>query len=144
MNRKTRILAKFLLLGLCIAPMGCETFRTWQANPNVQFAETEALKLAAAYFSNGGNADTAWSISNGLSILGDVAAYSTQSTATTAQNAKAQVRAFADDKTAVNGLATGVANIIITTAPKTASQKAAIVQAVSDGIGKGAAAVTAP
>ncbi len=135
---------KIAFLILCFSTLGCAQLQDFQNRPSVQFAETEALKLAAAYFSNGGNADTAWSISNGLSILGDVAAYSSQSTATTAANAKAQVRAFADDKTAVNGLATGVANIIITTAPKTAGAKAAIVQAVSDGIGKAAGSVSAP
>lgn len=121
---------------------GCETLTAWQAKPGVQFAETEAVKLAAAYFSNGGNADTAWGISNGLSVLGDIATFRSQSVQTVAANARAQVKSFADNPTALNGLATGVANIIANAAPQTAGDKAAIVQAVANGIGTAAAKVS--
>lgn len=124
----------FILFPAFLPFTGCETLTAWQANPKVQFAETEAIKLAAAYFSNGGSTDNAWAISQGLSVLGDVATFATQSNAGTAASVQQQVKAFADNPKAVNGLATGLANVVVKAAPSTAKEKAAIVDALSRGI----------
>lgn len=130
-----------ILTALLLPISGCTTLQTWQANPKVQFAETEAIKLAAAFFSNGGNTDNAWAISAGLSVLGDVATFATQSTAGTAASVSAQVKAFADNPTAVNGLANGLASVVVKVAPSTAAEKTAIVLALSKGIQSAATAV---
>lgn len=137
---------KLLLIAvaiLCVPLSSCETLSSWQSNPMVQFAEMQAIKLAQSYFNNGGNTDTAWGISNGLNLIGDIASFSLQqklakdaqeANALAADKLKAQVKAFADDKTAVNGLANGIASVVNTSKAQTPEERAKITLAIANGI----------
>ncbi len=145
-----RLLSISLAILCCIFP-GCTTLTAWQANPRVQFAETEAIKLGLAFFSNGGSADTAWGISNGINIIGDIANFSQQqrqaadaaaANALAAAQLKAQVKAFADNPKAVNGLADGLAKVVQTSGAATPSERAAVTLAIANGIQQATTAAT--
>lgn len=134
-------IAAILTIALCLPLTSCDTLQAVQSKPGVQFAEMEAIKLTQAFFSNGGSVDSAWGISNGLNLIGDVTTFAiqqkratseAQASALAAAAVKAQVKAFAGDQTAVNGLATGVANIV--SAAKTPAEKAKVTLAVAAGI----------
>lgn len=136
MKHKTHL----LLLPLILSLSGCESLRTWQANPNVQFAETEALKLGFAFLANGGKSDNLWSIGQGMNLIGDVYTFATTASPTT--TVKAQVKAFSDNPVAVNTLANGLAKVVST--GKTPAEQAKVALAVATGIQKAAGAVTQP
>lgn len=137
-----------LALSLCIAITGCDTLAEWQKNPNVIFAETQVIKLAQAYFSNGGNVDTLWGISNGVNFIGDVTTFAIQqkqakdsaaANAIAASQLKQQVKAFADDKTAVNGFASGLSAVMATSNAKTPEERSKVTLAIAATIQKVAA-----
>lgn len=125
-----------LLLVLTFALSACESLRTWQANPNVQFAETEALKLGFAFLANGGKSDNLWSIGQGMNLIGDVWTFA--NTASPTSTVKDQVKAFADNPTAVNTLANGLAKVVSTA--KTPADQAKVTLLLANGIQKAAAA----
>lgn len=134
---------KHLIIIPLLLLTSCAVLDTFQSKPSVQFVETEAIKLAASYFSNGGSVDSAWGIAKGLSIVGDAVAFSRQQNsanpnALAAQTAARAVKEFAGSKTAVNGLAGAVADLVVSASPKTPIQRAEIVQAISKGIGDAA------
>lgn len=131
---KIQLLA-FLALNLA----GCATLENWQSKPAVQFAETEAIKLAASYFSNGGSVDSAWGISTGLNAVSDIVTFAQQQKAP--QTAAQAVHDFAANQTAVNGLATGVANIVTSSGAKNPAETAKVIQAIAGGIQVAAASV---
>lgn len=146
MKKLTAILAVLLL-----SCAGCETLTRFQANPTVQFVEMQALKIAQSFFANGGETDAAWGIANGLNIIGDITTFARQqraaktveeANALAAAKLKAQVKAFAGDPTAVNGIANGVADIMTTANPTTPEQRAKITLAVAAVIQKVAASET--
>lgn len=118
----------------------CATLQSWQAKPAVQFAESEAIKIAAAYFSNGGSTDAAWGISQGLSLLGDTALFATQQklanpSQAAANTVKQAVKDFSGNPSAVSGLANQLGNLVLRAAPQsTPSTKAAVVQAIARGV----------
>lgn len=124
-------LRHFLLLNSVVLFFSCTTLEKWQANPTVQFAETEAIKLAASYLNNGGNTNTLWGISEGLNAIGDIATFQHNQT-NSAEVLKSQVKAFANDQTEVNTLAVGLANVLPSSA--SASVKAAVVLNLAKGI----------
>lgn len=139
---KTRL----LILILAALPLtGCETLVAWQAKPGVQFAEAEAIKLAAAFFSNGGNVDAGWGMANGLNLIGDIATYAAQKNlpdpnAAAALTVSSQVKAFAGDPKAVAGLASSLASVVQKAAPQTPAERAQVVLALAKGVEKATAA----
>lgn len=128
-------LAAILAISLCIPLSGCDTLQALQSKPAVQFAETQVIRLAQAYFSNGGKVDTMWGISEGLNFAGDIATFAAQQrqAATTdeanrlaALKLKETVKSFADNKTAVTGLANGIASVMDNSKATTPAQRAEI------------------
>jgi len=137
MTTKLRLVA----ILLCVSLTGCQTLTAWQANPKVQFAEQEAVKIALAYFSNGGNVDTAWGVANGLQVAGDIATFA-NSQGTPATTVAATVKAFADDPTAIRNLANNLASVVNKIHPTTPEESALISQALANGIQKATAQAT--
>lgn len=139
---KTRL----LILILAALPLtGCETLVAWQSKPGVQFAEAEAIKLAASFFSNGGNVDSGWGVSNGLNLIGDIATYAAQKNlpdpnAAAAITVGQAVRQFSGNPKAVAGLANSLASVVEKAAPQTPAERAKIVLAIASGVGKATAA----
>lgn len=118
---------------ILFSSVGCAELERLQAKPGVQLAETLAIQAAQSYFGNGGSSNAAWAISTGLNAMSDISTYEQQKQA--ANVASQAVKSFAGDPTAVNGLATKVANIIATRVPnQTPAQTAQTVQAIANGI----------
>lgn len=134
-----------IILALLLA--SCTTLESWQANPKVQFAEAEAVKLAASYFSNGGSVNSAWGISSGLNMIGDVTAFVQQQKTTSNPNVAASltinqtVRDFAANPTAVSGLANGLASVIGKVDPQSPQERAQVVLALAQGVQTAAASL---
>ncbi len=136
--KRHRILARSALIALCLCPLGCAQLEAWQAKPAVQFAESAAIRIAASYFSNGGNVDAAWGVSQGISLIGDYFASNQSAAANVTQAAKD----FAGDPKAVSGFANALGNVVNKAAPQTPTERLAVVQAIAGGVAKAAGAAT--
>lgn len=146
-------LALLCLLSFCAATFlaGCATLEKWQADPRVQFAEQEALKIGVAAlqrYSNGGNFDSVWGISEGLYAFTDtISALSANKTNADANNALAlqlaqTVQSYASTKD-TKALAGQIAAIITKADPQTDAQRVAVVNGIANSL-QSAAKVTTP
>lgn len=123
-----------IIIALALPLTGCESLRTLQDNPNVQFIEGAAVKLLASYYGNGGKVDAGWGITQGLNTLADFGTFrDLQAKGIPAQDTvRQQIKAFSGDPVAVAGLSSDLSKLV----PANASPvvKAAATLAIAKGV----------
>lgn len=138
------------LAGAFLSLAGCAALEKFQADPRVQFAEQEALKIGVAAlqtYSNGGNIDSMWGISEGLYAVTDtISALSSNKSNADANNALAlqlaqTVQSYASTQD-TKALAGKIAAIITKADPQTDAQRVAMVNSIAGSLQ--AAATVAP